>query len=178
MQSGKSLNQLCVEKLQRSAQPLADAGESVCHSGPLPSHLLENIVRRWKLELVGLALFGSAARGDVTVESDVDLLLVMRKGTGILRDLYRQWDELCRESGAVDPDGLSPHFVSLPASVLEAGGLWYEVALEGILLWEHDLQVTRFLRSVRESMAKGRIRRRLLHGSPYWIKNMKEGDAQ
>ena len=129
-------------------------------------------------ELVGLILFGSSARGDATEDSDTDLLLVMRPGMKIARDLYRLWDEFRREdSGAEEAGKISPHFVILPGSVPAAGGLWYEAALDGIVLWEIGSQVSRFLGSVREAMGQGKIRRRMLHGSPYWIKEYKESDA-
>jgi predicted nucleotidyltransferase len=178
MRTGQSLNQLCVAKLDAGGQPIAGLGGAPSHAGLFPTDLMEKIVRRWRSDLVGLVLFGSAARGDATDESDVDLLLVMKPDVRIARDLYRRWDELCRECGARDPDRISPHFVRLPRSVGEAGGLWYETALEGISLWERDRQVSRFLRSVREAMGQGKIRRRMLHGSPYWIKEIKESNAQ
>lgn len=179
MRSGQSLNQLCVARLQASGKPFACPGEAPAYAGLFPTDSMDKIIRRWHGNLVGLILFGSAARGDATEDSDIDLLLVMKPDARIARELYRLWDEFCREYGAgQDWDRISPHFVSLPVSVQEAGGLWYEVALDGIALWDRDRQVSRFLRSVREAMGQGRIRRRMLHGSPYWIKEIKESDAQ
>jgi len=177
--SGQSLNQLCVARLQASGKRFTRAGEAPAYACLFPTAFIDKIVRRWHGDLVGLILFGSAARGDDTDDSDTDLLLVMKPGARIARELYRLWDEFCRESGGgQDWDRISPHFVSLPGSVQEAGGLWYEAALDGIALWERDRQVSRFLRSVREAMGQGRIRRRMLHGSPYWIKEIKESGAQ
>jgi hypothetical protein len=178
MRTGRSLNQLCVARLSAGGESLVGTGAVTAHAGILPSDFLDEVVRRWLGKLVGLILFGSSARGDATEDSDTDLLLVMRPGMKIERGLYRLWDEFRREdSGAEDSGKISPHFVILPGSVLEAGGLWYEAALDGIVLWEIDSQVSRFLGSVREAMGQGKIRRRLLHGSPYWIKEYQESDA-
>jgi hypothetical protein len=178
MQTGQSLNQLCVAKLQEDGQHCASPGDAAAQASLIPTDFLDKIVRRWHGDIVGLILFGSAARGDATEDSDIDLLLVMRPEVKIARGLYRLWDEFCREhTGAQDYGGISPHFVSLPGSVREAGGLWYEAALDGIALWELDRQVSRFLGSVREAMGQGKIQRRMLHGSPYWIKEFKESDA-
>jgi hypothetical protein len=179
MRTGQSLNQLCVAKLQANGRPYAGPGAAPARAGLLHPDFVDRIVRRWPGNLAGLILFGSAARGDATEDSDVDLLLVMNPDIRIARDLYQLWDEFCREgSGAQDSGRISPHFVSLPGSVREAGGLWYEVALDGIALWECDHQVSRFLGSVRAAMGQGKIQRRFLHGSPYWIKDFKESNAQ
>jgi hypothetical protein len=178
MRTGKSLNQLCVDRLAAGGESPASPGAPTAHAGLFPSAFLGEVVRRWHAEIVGLILFGSSARGDATENSDTDLLLVMRPGMKIERGLYRLWDEFCREDlGAQDAGKISPHFVTFPGSVLAAGGLWYEAALDGLVLWEIGSQVSRFLSSVREAMGQGRIRRRMLHGSPYWIKEYEENDA-
>ncbi len=163
-QTGQSLNQICVAKLQAQEPPLAA-------TGIISPDFLDNIRRRWREDLLGVVLFGSTARGEATEGSDIDLLMVMRPQVKIVRSLYRLWEELCRDyTGAQDSERISPHFVSLPGNVREAGGLWYEAALDGIALWAGDHRVMRFLASVREAMSRGQIRRRMLHGSPYWVK--------
>lgn len=178
LRTGQSLNQLCVTRLDANGQLPAKPGRDPVQAGLLPAGFLEKIVLHWPEDLVGLILFGSAARGDATEDSDIDLLLVMRSGVKITRALYRLWDESFREpAGARDDSRASPHFVILPGSVREAGGLWYEAAIDGIALWECDRRVSRFLGSVREAMGQGRIQRRMLHGSPYWIREDKESNA-
>lgn len=52
--------------------------------GSLPSQLVERLkesVRTWKKPPAAVFLFGSVARGDAGVESDLDLLVVRRLGT-------------------------------------------------------------------------------------------------
>jgi len=171
---GQSLNQICVARLQANVPPLAGfATSSTAASFAFPG-FLDAAIRRWEDELVGIILFGSAARGEATEVSDIDLLLVMRPEVQIDRGLYRQWEDFCREQGSAQAFvEISPHFVRLPGSVEEAGGLWYETAIEGIVLWETDHRVSRFLASVRSAMSQGKIRRRMAHGCPYWTKEFK-----
>jgi predicted nucleotidyltransferase len=168
--TGQSLNQLCVAKLQ-SNTAYAGINAGTARAPVISPDFLEKVFQRWQRDLVGLILFGSAARGDATEDSDTDLLLVMNTRVKIARDLYRVWEEFCGDHAGVEVySRISPHFVTLPPSVQDAGGLWYETALEGIVLWEFDHQVSRFLRSVREAMVQGKIQRRVVHGSPYWIR--------
>jgi len=177
-QASQSLNQLCIRKLQAQAGISGDEFDSRVRHGAVASGLVDAIVKRWEAELVGLVLFGSAARGEATEASDIDLLLVMGPETPIARACYRSWDEFRRAySGERDLDRISVHFVRLPETVRDAGGLWYEAALDGIVLWERGKLMARFLGSVREAMGLGMIRRRMLHGSPYWLKNFEVSDA-
>jgi hypothetical protein len=163
--AGESLNQICLKKLREQEPPGAAA------PGPILADFLESIVHHWQENLEGLVLFGSTARGEATAESDIDLLLVMGPGVKITRGLYHDWEAFCRDYGGPQNSGrISPHFVVLPGTVGEAGGLWYETAIEGILLWAANRRVSNFLRQLREAMAQGKIRRRMLHGSPYWVK--------
>lgn len=179
MATGQSLNQVCVSRLK--ADKTSEAGLAI-KSAALESILpgfWEAVLQRWRDEIIGLILFGSAARGDATEDSDIDLLLIMKPEVKITRDLYRLWDKFCDENRSLpDHSKISPHFAALPGSVHEAGGLWYETAIEGIVLWECDLRISRFLASVRKAMGQGKIRRRMAHGSPYWIKETEERDAQ
>src|SRR5262245_25913008 len=78
---GLSLNEYCARVLQ-AGQQRNDGFE-----GPLLS-ALEN---EFETSLVGVVLFGSAARGELTTSSDIDLLIVV--DGEISRSLYRRWDE-------------------------------------------------------------------------------------
>jgi hypothetical protein len=168
---GLSLNQACIARLEANQSPLTDLGIKAAAADLIIPEFLSAIIRRWPDALIGLILFGSAARGDATEDSDIDLLLIMKPEVKIARDLYRLWDSFCDgHIASRHYSRISPHFVHLPEIVREAGGLWYEIAIDGIVLWESDPKVSRFLRSVRAAMAQGKIRRRTVHGSPYWIK--------
>jgi len=164
-----SLNALCLERL--------GASSATGQTGPaeidilIPAELRLRLIERWPKQFVGLVLFGSAARGEATPESDIDLLLVLERGSRLSRKLYSEWDELVRsvltQSGGRE---ISPQFVRLPSTPLEGGGLWFEAALEGIVLWERGRRVSQVIRSIREAMARGLLRRETAYGQPYWMK--------
>lgn len=121
--------------------------------------------------LRGVILFGSQARGESSASSDVDLLVVVSDTLELTREVYRRWDGIC-------PDRrLSPHFVHLPDSVSAAGSIWYEVALDGVILYARDQCASAFLQSVRRAIADGRLRRRYAHGHPYWVKDLEVSSA-
>ena len=115
-------------------------------------------------DIDGLVLFGSMARGQQTASSDIDLLIVLNRSTILDRDVYSRW-KLGRFAGRE----IAPLFVHLPADGERVGGLWLEVALDGVVLFDRDLRVTRFLSRVRNLVAGGRVRRMITHGHPYWV---------
>jgi len=162
---GISLNELCTRLLEGCGSNKARPTPSDRDSIVAPA-LVERLRQHWKRDLVGVFVFGSQARGEATATSDIDLLLVFNAGFRLSRALYSEFDELVNGAGVV-----SPHFVNLPAHPLEAGGLWYEVAIEGTPIWERELLVSRFLATVRAAMARGEVQRAVSHGHPYWIKN-------
>ncbi len=170
MRRGLSLNQFCVRVLEGFGRDEL-VGNWSGSSSFLPSHFLQQLVVRWESELVGIVLFGSRARGESTAGSDIDLLLVFNPGFRLSRRLYTEWDSMLKDSLEETPRReISPHFVVLPAGPVEAGGLWYEIAIEGTVVWEQALRVSRLLTSIRKAMIRGDIERAIIHGHPYWIK--------
>lgn len=171
--NGLSLNQWCVNLLQGPRQTVPVA---VRHTGKelLPPPLQKQLIERWGKDLIGLVLFGSAARGEATRESDLDLLLVFARNAALSRGLYSEWDELWEKTRPLRGVEISPQFVRLPEDPMEAGGLWYEVAIDGVVLWEQSLQISRFLCRIREAVSRGDIVRSSVHGSHYWIKRVAE----
>jgi predicted nucleotidyltransferase len=165
---GISLNEIC----NVSLESYVVNAESGLGDGPRSEHV-ETAIKVVGDELLGVVLFGSRARGEELETSDVDLLIVVSPSVALNRELYRRWDLV-----GVD-DAVNPHFVHLPVKPQSAGSIWYEIALDGIVFYEHDHLVTRFLQDVRRAIADGSIKRRYSHGHPYWIKNREEeGDAE
>ncbi len=152
-----SLNDYCVRKL---AHPSGD-----------PSALQEarSIVGRAATlvgdGLVGVVVYGSLARGEAAVTSDVDALIVVDTDVPITRDLYRRWDEV---PVAWEGHQVDPHFAQLPPVGERVSGLWAEVAVDGIVLFERGLRVSECLVRVRRDIFHGRLVRRFVHGQPYW----------
>jgi hypothetical protein len=158
--TGRTLNQVCVDALSQPAaqatpwQPILDSR--------LGSHL------------DGIVLFGSRARGDARASSDTDLLLVLSAGVALTRDLYVAWDKLAAVHPGVLPRQVSPHFSCWPQTPAAAGSLWLEVALDGVVLWERDFAVSRFLASVRRYLLAGGASRKTTYGVPYWVREHAE----
>lgn len=155
--SGISLNQLCNQLIDRSMG-------SIDQSEHAP--ILREIQKLWKESLLGVVLVGSQVRGDHTRTSDIDLLIVFSSGTTIARHLYSEWDTKISKKTS----SYSPQFVSLPKNPSDSGGLWFEVALEGEVLWEKNSITSDFLRSLRAIISSGKAQRRMSHGHPYWEK--------
>jgi predicted nucleotidyltransferase len=154
---GVSLNEYCARKLAAPQGGLASVGEAasvVARAGALFGD-----------DLIALAAFGSLARGEATNTSDVDVLIVVEERVELTRELYRKWDAapLLWADRPVDA-----HFAHLPEPGVRVAGVWGELAIDGIILFERDLRLSQRLAEVRRDIAAGRILRRTAHGQPYW----------
>lgn len=155
--AGTSLNDLCARKLA-SPGGLMDpaAGAVVDRAGSILGEFL-----------MGVVAFGSWARGDESASSDLDVLLVVGEEVSIARGLYRSWDE--GSALAWDGHEVTPHFVHLPSGSEGVSGLWAEVALDGLVLFERELTVSRYLAHVRRRVLRGELSYRVAGGHPYWV---------
>jgi predicted nucleotidyltransferase len=169
--SQKTLNEFCLEGLRSNLSPSAAAISTIAEETAV---ILRSSLAR-KLEAI--LLFGSRAREDAWQGSDTDLLLCLPRGTQLNRDLYREWDALVDQSGGRMAPSTSPHFAVLPDSVDQAGGLWFEVAIDGIMLWDRRFEVSRFLGQVRRFLLAGKAVRKATYGVPYWVRTDAEPKA-
>jgi predicted nucleotidyltransferase len=156
-EAGLSLNDYCARKL---AAPIGDL--SSLEGG---IRTVERAAALLGEALVGIAAFGSWARSETAAGSDVDLLVVVERSVALTRELYRAWDE---EPLTWEGHRVEPHFVHLPEEGRTAAGLWAEVALDGIVLFERGLAVSKRLGAVRRDIVAGKIVRKVSHGQPYW----------
>jgi predicted nucleotidyltransferase len=152
-----SLNDYCARKL--AAAP-GNLGE------PFASAAVERAAELIGAHLIGVAVFGSWARDALSERSDVDLLIVVDEHIAITRDLYRAWDD---EPLRWEGRAIEPHFVHLGSDEGRAAGLWAEVAIDGIVLYDRGFTLARRLARLRRDIAEGRIVRREVHGQPYWV---------
>lgn len=152
-----SLNDYCARKLAAAPANLGD---------PAAARAVERAAQMIGEELIAVAVFGSWARDALTETSDVDLLIVVDDDLAITRDLYRAWDE-----EPLDWRGhvVEPHFVHLAGDRRGVAGLWAEVAVDGVLLFDRGFTLSHRLAELRRDIVEGRIVRREVHGQPYWV---------
>ena len=151
-----SLNEYCVRKLGSPNMAIdKEAAAAVQAAAAIAGE-----------SLVGVVVFGSWARGEEGPDSDVDLLIVLDQDASMGRDLYRRWD--C-ERHRWEGHEVEPHFVRLPPDDRRLLGTWAEAAIDGIVLFERSLRVSRRLAKVRHDIAAGRIQRRFVRDRPYWV---------
>lgn len=157
---GLSLNAYCVRQL-------AAAGFGVAGDEDVKS-----LVTRARTvagdALVAVVLHGSWVRGEAALASDVDALIVVESRLALSRALYRAWDD---EPIAWRGRRVDPHFVH-PAAEGRFSGLWAEMALDGLVLFERDWKLSAHLTRIRRAMAAGRLVRRVVHGQPYWTETV------
>src|SRR5205823_2129343 len=121
--AGLSLNECCVRRLASPGSGLtleAGAGTLVSRAADIAGPAL-----------IGVILYGSWMRGDATAASDVDALIVVDSSLALSRELYRAWDAAPVTGGTAAVD---PHFAHVPGD--DPSGLWGEVALDGVVLFE------------------------------------------
>ncbi len=157
-EAGLSLNAYCVERLSAPSIGLAPR--------EAPTGPVTRALDRFGRDVIGVAAFGSWARGDDVAGSDLDLLVVLEDRVPLTRSLLRTWDE-----SPVEWDGkrVEPQLAHLPPPGRTVAGLWGEVAIDGIVLHDPSLRLSVRLARVRRDVAEGRIVRRTAHGQPYWV---------
>jgi predicted nucleotidyltransferase len=167
-----SLNKYCRNLLDRKAggssaeDPPVSMMLEVGRSRPteLLRDLSAQVLEGLRDNIEGLVLFGSSARGRQTEKSDIDLLIVLSGSMALDRDVYSHWRPR-RFNGRE----VAPLFVQIPEKGERVGGLWFEVALDGIVLYDKNLRLSRFFSRVRKLIADGQARRMFTHGHPYWV---------
>ena len=159
--AGVSLNAYCARLL---------SGASSKSSGvPSLDRVVDRADRLYGPKLLGVAVFGSWARGTSTASSDIDVLIVLDGSLRLRRKLYRSWD-----SEPMQQDGrqIEVHLVHLPPEDRVVLGLWGEVAVDGIVIHERELALSSRLVAIRHDIVAGRIARTSTHGHTYWVRSV------
>ena len=134
----------------------------------LPDAISELVARAneaFGQDLRGVILYKSWARGDATPSSDIDVMIVLDPRVPLNMQLYEGWEE---REWRVDTHVLDVHFAHIPDGEKLPSGLWAEIALDGKVVYESELVVTRTLVTMRRRIAAGELGRRSSHGQPYW----------
>jgi hypothetical protein len=152
---GLSLNEYCARSLAR--------GEATS-PGPWDG-AVARVVAQLGPRLVGVAVFGSFSRGEAGPGSDVDLLVVTAAEVAIERALYGRWDAAdLRVAGHV----VAPHYARLPSAADPVTGFWAEVALDGAVIYDPELTLSRTLARIRRAILAGDPVRRTAGGRSWW----------
>lgn len=155
-QTGLSLNAYCAGVLETASIPGSGAF----------AEPIRRAVEQSGSDLLGVVAFGSWARGHAGPSSDVDLALVLDRDVPVTRSLYEVWD---RDPLYIEDLPVAPHFVHAPRAGTMPSAFWAELAMDGIVLFEHDYVVSRGLASVRAIVAEGRLVRHFAGGQSYWV---------
>lgn len=158
-----SLNRFCAQLLETGLTRQEPGSRKFDFLIPVTKQLKAH----FGTKLMGVALFGSQVAGKATESSDYDLLVVLAPTEKLTRSLYAWWDN---QMDLPSDRTINPHFVPLPDSIDEAGGIWFEVAAASEILWEEDSKVAQFLDKLRGLIAGDRIRRFWTNGVPYWVR--------
>lgn len=157
-----SLNQICILLLNKGLAAAETKPDDFIKFDPV----IEKLKSRFKDKLIGVALFGSQVKGEATASSDIDMLVVLDDSVSLNRALYSWWD-----SEMVWNDGeLNPHFILYPKDIQCVGGLWFEVALSGKIIYQKDIIIDQLFSKLKKFVADGGARRYISNGHPYWIK--------
>ncbi len=155
--AGISLNDYCVRTLAAPSGNLDGVAGAVA--------VVARAAELFGADLLAVVAYGSWTRDEATAGSDVDVLVVVDEAAPITRALYRSWDA---QPLAWDAHPVEPHFVHLRGRDQGASGLWAEAAVDGIVLFERGIRVSRRLAEIRRDVLAGRLVRRTAHGQPYW----------
>lgn len=157
--AGCSLNEYCGQVLESGATGLR-----------MDDKFARELVSRAKRilgdALLGVIVYGSWVRGEAGDSSDVDVMLVTDASVTITRSLVAQWDE---QPMTYEQRPVEAHFVTLPPLGQSVSGLWAELSIDGIIVYERGFHVSRLLAHARSEIASGRLQRRRSHGQNYWV---------
>lgn len=151
---GLSINQYCLWVLSQANASLSESW-------------LHKVKKYYGDRLLGIALFGSYARGTQSETSDKDILFVMDSKVPLKATLYREWEKHFEDK--FDPL-LSPHFSHLPSDLESLGSLWLELSLDAKILWDRMGHFQKTLQGIKLKILEGHYVRRHSHGVPYWVK--------
>ncbi len=154
-EAGLSLNEYCARQLAGPASHVAVPFVEV----------VERAASVFGSELRAVVAYGSWARGELVEGSDLDVLVVLADSVELRRGLYDEWDV---EPQEWEGRRVEVHLVHLPGAGAALTGLWAEVAMDGVVLWDRGLTVSRGLVGLRARIAAGEVVRREVDGQVYW----------
>lgn len=120
--------------------------------------LVERIQRAYGENLLGVLVFGSGARGDFSLASDLDLLIVLRSSGKGLRERVSAFFEAVGDTMTVDRFSilLSP-LVITQEEAQSFHPLYLEILQHHLLLYDPEHFLARWLEHVRHQIQTGSV---------------------
>ena len=170
-----SMNQLCISLLTHEEAPKATfKAKKTFQQGEFSSLILKHVdevIAPSFQNLIGVVLFGSAARGEMKASSDIDLLIVLKSKAEIDRDLYSKM-----KVATIGTHDISPLIVALPSEASLCSSLWIEASLDGCILYDTDFIISKRFSLIRSKILTGELVRHLSYGVPYWTHHKLSGE--
>lgn len=171
-----------VRELQRIISPLPPISvEKIPHPAfrPYIGRFCEKLLERYGDNLIGLLLFGSVARGDWDKDSDIDLLIVLKRFERSKRAALREIIELRKElRGSQEyKDSVSMgYYPVVEVYPLEAEDakrfrrMYLDALTEGIVVFERELFLTELIGRFQERLRDiGARRIEIPSVGHYWV---------
>jgi uncharacterized protein len=131
------------------------------------------LVSAWGSNLVSVVLFGSWARGQAQLDSDVDLLIVANTLPRSRLERFRLWYGAANEVSRELARRLAVILLTRDEA-RETRAFYLDLVEEGVLLHDRDRFFTGVLERLRQRLAVlGAKRVKDRDGHPYWV--LKEG---
>jgi hypothetical protein len=130
----------------------------------------------YRERLIGIAVFGSVARGTMRPDSDVDLLVVadpLPQGRLVRMEEFDGVERLVEPALAeAEERGVSTRLAPIVRTIEElgrSGFLRFDIACDGKVLDDPDGRLAAYMAGVREGLERRGAERRSFRGLPYWV---------
>jgi len=140
---------------------------------------LQYLKGKFEENLLSMVLFGSVARGNWTERSDIDILLIFSDNFQAGKDLdeimiestmeYERKNEIRKQQDRklnIHIENLSLRFKELKRFKT----LYYDIAMDGIILYDVNKTATKFLENQNEKMKNKKLRRIYVNKEEYYWK--------
>ncbi|MCX8070171.1 MAG: nucleotidyltransferase domain-containing protein [Thermodesulfovibrionales bacterium] len=130
--------------------------------------LKQNLLNYYKDNLSALVLFGSAVRGDLTVNSDIDLLIILQDCKKTIRE---RLDEFYQNIGEYLDDNFDLFLSPIIVTIEEAKRLhpiYFGIVNDYKILYDINDTFSAILIQIENLKQSGKIKELELNGRQYW----------
>lgn len=137
--------------------------------GKLKPELLKKISDYYGENLLGLAIYGSAARGDLTVSSDIDLIIILKNSNLSPRERIQEFFEHIAEDVVLLGYSLALSPLIFTSEEIKPFNPFFLNFLEAFeVLYEREGTFSEILKRLQDYLNSGKIKRESLDGIIYY----------